>query len=74
MSPVQLERSEAGTAQLNSKWSITSSKKHLHQIFPAETKQVAEEPVRAIVSEYRDRNPKMLRRRSTTSRKKEQEV
>ncbi len=30
--------------------------------------------MRAIVSEYRDRNPKMLRRRSTTRRKREQEV
>ncbi len=36
------------------------AKKHLHEIFQAETKEVAEEQVRAFVKEYRDRYPKAV--------------
>jgi transposase-like protein len=36
------------------------AKKHLHEIFQAETKEVAEEQVRAFAREYRDRYPKAI--------------
>ena len=36
------------------------AKKHLHEIFQAETKEVAEEQVRAFVKEYSDRYPKAV--------------
>ncbi len=36
------------------------AKKHLHEIFRAETKAIAEEQVRAFVTEYRDRYPKAV--------------
>lgn len=36
------------------------AKKHLHEIFQAETKEIAEEQVRAFVNEYRDRYPKAV--------------
>ena len=36
------------------------AKKHLHEIFQAETKEIAEEQVRAFVKEYGDRYPKAV--------------
>ena len=36
------------------------AKKHLHEIFQAETKEIAEEQVRAFVKEYSDRYPKAV--------------
>ncbi len=36
------------------------AKKHLHEIFQAETKEVAQEQVRSFVKEYRDRYPKAV--------------
>ncbi len=36
------------------------AKKHLHEIFQAETKEVAEEHVHAFVKEYEDRYPKSV--------------
>ncbi len=36
------------------------AKKHLHEIFQAETKEVAQEQVRAFVKEYSDRYPKAV--------------
>jgi transposase-like protein len=38
------------------------AKRHLHEIFQAETKSVAEEQVQAFIKEYSDRYPKAVTR------------